>query len=404
MINIKSIRPYLLIGILFVSSVGNAVGFRLPNQDPEGIARGNAFVATADNPSAIYHNPAGISQLEEGNHLSVGTYLISVNVDFDSTTGGPDGQTDNSIQAVPQLHYVHSLADSKFSVGVGLYAPYGLGIEWEGGPFPTLAEEGQLTYVSFNPVFAYQVSPNLSLAGGITVNFSEVDLTQEILPDEEFNVSGDGTDIGFNLGLLWNISSQVTFGTSYRSRTEIDYDGESQAMSILAATQDFVDTSASLVFPEYIDVGVAFRPNDKWLFEVNVDWTNWDEVNETTFLGTALGDLVLPLNYESSFMYEFGLTKTLNNRLLLSAGYIFSENSAPDESFTPFNPDANFQLGSIGISSREGKIGWSFGYHFAYNGGRDVSGNQTQSLIGETADGDFRTLNHAVNLALRFSF
>src|SRR5947207_3345244 len=41
-----------------------AVGFRMPNQDPEGIARGNAFVATADNPSAIYYNPAGITQLE----------------------------------------------------------------------------------------------------------------------------------------------------------------------------------------------------------------------------------------------------------------------------------------------------------------------------------------------------
>ncbi|MGV3756131.1 MAG: hypothetical protein ACO1QS_12175 [Verrucomicrobiota bacterium] len=40
----------------------HAVAFRLPNQDPEGIARGNAFVATADNPSAIYYNPAGITQ------------------------------------------------------------------------------------------------------------------------------------------------------------------------------------------------------------------------------------------------------------------------------------------------------------------------------------------------------
>jgi hypothetical protein len=34
-------------------------GFRLPNQNPEAIARGNAFVATADNPGDHY-NPAGI--------------------------------------------------------------------------------------------------------------------------------------------------------------------------------------------------------------------------------------------------------------------------------------------------------------------------------------------------------
>ena len=405
MINRNRVGLCFAMTTLFVSSAANAVGFRLPNQDPEGIARGNAFVATADNPSAIYHNPAGISQLGEGNHVSVGAYLISVNSDFESTTSGLADETDESVQAVPQLHYVHNFSDSKFSTGVGIYAPYGLGIEWGGSAFPTLAEEGELTYISFNPVVAYQISPSLSIAGGLTINYSDVDLTQEIgiVPDDEFNVRGDGTDVGFNLGVLWNITSKTTFGASYRSETEIDYDGESRATSSPVA-QGFVDTSASLVFPEYLDVGVGYRPFNDWLFEVNIDWTNWDEVNETTFVGTALGDLVLPLNYSSSFMYEFGLTKTLGNQLLLSAGYIFSENSAPDQNFTPFNPDADFHLGSIGIASREGGIGWSVGYHFAYNGGRDVSGNQAQSLLGETADGEFRTFNHALNFAFKLSF
>ena len=30
-----------------------ALGFRIPNQDAEAVARGNAFTATADNPSAM---------------------------------------------------------------------------------------------------------------------------------------------------------------------------------------------------------------------------------------------------------------------------------------------------------------------------------------------------------------
>ena len=37
------------------------MGFRNLNQEASAVARGNAFVATADNPSAIYYNPAGIS-------------------------------------------------------------------------------------------------------------------------------------------------------------------------------------------------------------------------------------------------------------------------------------------------------------------------------------------------------
>src|SRR5687768_12191734 len=40
-----------------------ALGIRIADQDARATARGNAFTATADNPSAIYYNPAGITQL-----------------------------------------------------------------------------------------------------------------------------------------------------------------------------------------------------------------------------------------------------------------------------------------------------------------------------------------------------
>ena len=52
-----------------------ALGSRIPNQDAAAIARGNAFVATADNPAAIYYNPAGITQLE-GHNFQLGSLFI----------------------------------------------------------------------------------------------------------------------------------------------------------------------------------------------------------------------------------------------------------------------------------------------------------------------------------------
>ena len=64
----------------------SAVGFRLPNQDPEAIARGDAEAATADNPSAIYYNPAGITQLE-GQNVRVGLYVISPGEKYTSPSG-----------------------------------------------------------------------------------------------------------------------------------------------------------------------------------------------------------------------------------------------------------------------------------------------------------------------------
>src|SRR5207302_10244043 len=57
-------------------ATGWALGIRIPDQNPEATARGDAFAATADNPSAIYYNPAGITQLD-GTRALLGAYAIT---------------------------------------------------------------------------------------------------------------------------------------------------------------------------------------------------------------------------------------------------------------------------------------------------------------------------------------
>ena len=61
----------LAVGLMPLAALGN--GLRLPSQDAFAAARGEAFVATADNPSAIYYNPAGLAQLT-GTQLRSGIY------------------------------------------------------------------------------------------------------------------------------------------------------------------------------------------------------------------------------------------------------------------------------------------------------------------------------------------
>lgn len=388
--------------LLAVSAVDAlAVGYRLPNQDPEGIARGNAYTATADNPSAIYYNPAGICQLE-GQQISLGCYFISTNVDYRSASG-ETASTAAEIQPVPQLYYVYSPENAPYSFGFGVYAPYGLGIDYGAEtPFSTLAEEGELLYACFNPVVAYEVIPGLSLAAGLTLNYSDVSLKRHIgiLPGDQFRYDGDGVACGFNLGLLWQPDPMWSFGLNYRSATEVDYEGESIAEPYSGSRP----TDATLVFPDYIVAGVSFRPSDCWNLEFNLDWTDWDSVNDVRFKGTYGGDQTVPFRYQSSFMYNFGVTRKFAGGYFLSAGYIYSENSVPDLTFTPLNPDSDLHLGSIGFGRRGDRFSWAFGYHFAYNGGREVSGNQADSIPGETADGHYETLNHAFNFSIRYGF
>src|SRR5688572_25367739 len=156
----------------------HAVGFRLPNQDPEAIARGNAFAATADNPSAIYYNPAGITQLE-GHNIQIGVLnYLGITTYFEGQAGD-DIDTEFEVVPVPQLYYVFTPQDSAFSFGLGTYAPFGLGVEWPDDPvMRPFAIESRLQYLTLNPVVAWKPHQTFSIAIGPTVNYSELKFTR----------------------------------------------------------------------------------------------------------------------------------------------------------------------------------------------------------------------------------
>src|SRR5512138_544676 len=94
-----------LLGLILTTAISSvwATGFRLPDQDAFATARGEAFVATADNPSAIYYNPAGLTQLE-GHNLRGGVYGLYFNPRYTSPTGR-QFENQKAWHAIPQLFY-----------------------------------------------------------------------------------------------------------------------------------------------------------------------------------------------------------------------------------------------------------------------------------------------------------
>jgi long-chain fatty acid transport protein len=376
-----------------------AVGFRLPNQDPEAIARGNAFAATADNPSAIYYNPAGITQLE-GDNIRVGIYVISADTEFTSPSGAT-AKTDTSLQAVPQIYYVHSYTNVPISVGLGVYAPYGLSLDWgNNSPFNTVAESGSLLYATINPVVAWRATHTLSIAIGPTINYSQAEFKRAIgvIPGDQFKFNGDDTGFGFNAGILWQPYRMWSFGVNYHSATTLDYKG-TVSTTPSPPLPPPTSTSASINFPQFVAGGISFRPTTNWNFEFDLDWTEWSVVKQIEFQDPTLGNPAVTLNYRSGFMYEFGATRQLGKGYFASVGYIYSENSSPDVNFNPLIPDANLQLGSVGFGRHGRHWDWAIAYHFAFNGGHTVQ-NDSNAL----ADGTYKTFNNAFNISTTFKF
>ncbi|PWU18380.1 MAG: hypothetical protein C5B50_09335 [Verrucomicrobia bacterium] len=402
-------RAALLLALLCPLAT-QAVGYRLPNQDPDAIARGNAFVATADNPSAIYYNPAGITQLD-GQQARAGLYLVSGGYTYDAPNG-KEYKADSAYQPVPQLYYVISPKELPLSFGLGVYAPYGLSLDWgRNTSFNTIAEKGKLEYISINPVVAWKALPTLSFAIGPTINYSKAKFERAIgllpsppFPAEggHFSVEGDGWGYGLNAGVRWQPSETLAFGINYRLATDVDYDGSSSTTPSPPLPAS-VSTTASIHFPQFIVGGISYRPSDNWNLEFNLDWTDWDSVNSIPINHTAFGNTALALNYHSSFMYEFGATRQLGRGYFASIGYFYSENSSPDKYFNPIIPDTDLHLGSLGGGYRGTRWGWSAAWHFGYNPGRTVEGSPV-SMTGQTADGRYHVFNNGFNVAVTLKF
>lgn len=60
-----------------VSSISYGAGFKISEQGAKAMGMGNAFSAQADDPSALYYNPAGIAFLP-GIQISLGALAIMV--------------------------------------------------------------------------------------------------------------------------------------------------------------------------------------------------------------------------------------------------------------------------------------------------------------------------------------
>jgi long-chain fatty acid transport protein len=403
----------------------SANGFGLESQDAFASARGEAFAATADNASAIYYNPAGITQLE-GNQLRGGIYGIYLDNSFNPPGGAPNsGNTYHSsdhLAAVPQLFYTYTPKDWRLSFGLGVYAPYGGKVDWpQDTGFRSIALSSSLQYIRANPVIAFKLTSNLSIAGGVLVDYGEINLEQGLNPFYQppnvnfFRFKGDGWSVGYNLGVLWQPHEKVSVGATFRSATTFTMNGNTefqQTPGVITFTS--LPASADFTFPLTAVVGLSYRPTPKWNLEFDADYTDWSSLG--TIVINQQGSVPngvkqnpsFVLNWQPSWIYEFGLTRYFDDGWHLSGGYAFNQNSVPDAYYTPLAADMNRHFFAIGAGRKGKRFDFDVTYQFGYGPPHTVTGStpSSQSTLPstQTADGTYKFLSQAVLLTVGMHF
>ncbi|MGD0237256.1 MAG: OmpP1/FadL family transporter [Syntrophorhabdales bacterium] len=422
-----------LLLVLVLPSCLFANGFDIYEQSAKAVGLGGAFIAQADDPSAIFFNPAGIVQLE-GTQLSVGACAIRPTMQF-KTDGNPamgtaPGQTwtiKDHVWTIPNAYLTHRINDN-VSAGIGMFSHFGLGVNWPNnfeGRFSPGATESVLTTFSISPVIAVKPSERFSIGFGPYAQYLGIDLRNRAfvgLPTPPFTADRNlaqtvdaelkGTDWGwgYNAGLRVNITERLIFGASYISRVNHDFtDGKqtltSAATGQLMARQDF---SSSITLPAKLRTGLAWKQHP-WTIEIGAEWTEWSSY-KTLRADFADGTfLESQKNWHNVWMYRLGAQYSVNKHLDLRAGFLFDESPVPRSTLDPLVPSGDRSVLCLGVGTHFGRFTVDVGYNHVWDQSRrwnNPSGNVNLGALPLTrVTGQFQDAYAdllAVNVTYRF--
>lgn len=388
----NNLRTVLLVILVCKGCAGRllANGFGLPDQDAFATGRGEAFVATADNPSAIYYNPAGITQLK-GDNLRGGIYGIYLDPSYHplstSANSGNTYHSSSDFAEIPQIFYVHSFKKLPLSLGLGVYFPYGGSVDWpQDTGFRAVAVSASLKYVTINPTIAWKVLPSLSIGGGAMVNYVYMKTSQGFPTMSPFvnyfDFEGSGWSAGYNAGILWKPVKKISIGATFRSSADVMLNGQTHYES-LAINENRSSANMDVKFPWTAVGGISYRPTPKWNLEFDANYTDWSTLGTlnlhqdvSSTQGTLQQNNPVYFNWQGSWIYEFGVTRYFSKRWHVSAGYAFNENSVPNLYYTPWVADLDRDIFSVGLGYNGKRIAFDIAYQLGYGPPNTVTGSQ----------------------------
>ncbi len=263
-------RALLLLFVLVpLSAPLAAAGFGLFQHGGRGAAQVGAFVARADDPSAVRYNPAGVARLE-GLQFQAGLDFQAPKDQLD--TAGQSDLAHHVIQFPPALYatWKPEALGVPLTFGFSLDAPFWTITNWDTALFPgrfqTIRQE--TTLFELRPTLAWAIDERWSLGGslryvrgGFETSFASLEPFQAgaqgiVLAEIHGEAASQVDGLGFDLGVQY-VASRWGWGAVFGSGVSLDGGGDigyfprdafTNATAEAAFNRRFVSSSASMNF------------------------------------------------------------------------------------------------------------------------------------------------------------
>lgn len=372
-----------------------------PVHGAKGSAMGTAFVAVADDPSAIAYNPSGLTQLT-GTNIYGGLTLVIPSTSYENSSG----QTENTAGQVffpPSLYAASDLGTKDLRLGLGIFSPFGIGgRKWSSEGLTRYSSvNSQIATLSINPTLAYQILPVLSVGFGVNYMLSKnearkmIDQSMMGAGDAAVNLKGSGHGWGYNVGVMFIPDEKLSLGLAYRSRIKVTSNGDMTLSNIAPALQPLfggsefsTGISTTSTFPDIISLGAAYRPLKELTLALDFEQIQWSSFSRADITLTnkvpaaGFSDSSVALDWRDIWTIKAGAEYKVNDRLALRGGYAYVATPVPDRTLEAGNPDSTQHNFSLGFGYRRNSMTLDFFYMAGFYTDRTVSNSLLSGKYG----------------------
>jgi len=420
-----------------LSTQALAAGFALNEQSISGM--GPSFAgrsSSADDATTLFGNPAGMSRLKR-EEVSFGMAAIHAKTDIKNssasnvglggagtTTGSNDGDMVPTT-AVPMGYYVKPL-DDKWAIGVGIYVPFGLITDYEGGfQGRYFGDYSEVRVITVQPTVSYRFNEKLSIGFGPTINRIDGKLESAVPPlmgasDSRVKIEGDDTALGFNVGVLYEFTPHTRAGITYRSKVDYTLEGDTKITGndpALLGTQSYgkYDASLDLETPESVDVSVTHELNDQWTLYAGAMLTRWSRLEsivvENEGMGPAaaanFGTIAEEQDWHDTWSYAIGAAYKLNKQWTLRTGLAFDQSPTNNTHRSPRIPTGDRTAVSFGLAwNPTDDVTVDLAYSYLWEEDTKIRQNKSYAngAVQESYSSTYENSAHGFGAALSYRF
>ncbi|MBB5208818.1 OmpP1/FadL family transporter [Chiayiivirga flava] len=338
-----------------ITNVENNAGipFSFSNPGARSLGMGGAFLGLADDATAAYTNPAGLTGLGLEQQVSIEGRRQEVDTPFANggfaefgprggISGVDYGSASDSVNGVSFLSWV--LPREGWSIALYRHELVNYESSYRTNPTGFLVDDLEfflfpydartdLEIVNYGVSVGVDVNDVIALGAGLSYyDFDIASSTARFAaatagnPDDLVSTqrqNGQDNDIGFNLGVMFRVSPQFNIGLAYRSAPEFDYRATNVAgaafqRDLLGAGvftgQTLADKRSRFEAPDMFGLGFNWRPNDNLSINLDLNRINYSNLTnsvDTAFLNNPGDPLTLTTQIDIEFDNGDGTTTVI---------------------------------------------------------------------------------------------